>query len=210
MRLLVGELIEARRLAALSQQAMAAELGRSQPEVSRLEQLMRIDDVSFVRVAEVASLLGLELSARLHALGDPIRDKGHQALIDRFRAVLAAAWRVAAEVPFPIPGDARSWDLVLRLHDLIIGVEAETRIRDIQALTRHVHHRERDGGVDEIVLLCPHDLQRHLAAPTPAGARAALFDVAQGDPGRASQRRAAAGLRRDPAVGRPGGLMPGG
>ncbi len=53
----------------------------------------------------------------------------------------------------PTPGDRRSWDLLLRLPAQLIGVEAETRIRDMQQLVRHVHQRERDGGVDAIVLL---------------------------------------------------------
>ena len=50
-------------------------------------------------------------------------------------------------------GDLRSWDLLLRLADQLTGVEAETRIRDIQALGRKVRVRERDGGVDEILII---------------------------------------------------------
>lgn len=97
-------------------------------------------------------MLGLELSAGLHPLGDPIRDRGHQALISRFRSQLSPAWRVAAEVPLPLPGDARSWDLLLKIGAQLIGVEAETRIRDVQLIVRRIRLRERDGGADEIVL----------------------------------------------------------
>ena len=60
---------------------------------------------------------------------------------------------MVAEVPLPVPGDRRSWDLLLRLDDQLIGVEAETRIRDIQANVRRIRGRERDGGVDEIVIV---------------------------------------------------------
>lgn len=42
---------------------------------------------------------------------------------------------------------------MLRLPGQLIGVEAETRIRDMQRLVRQVHQRERDGGVDQIVVL---------------------------------------------------------
>jgi transcriptional regulator with XRE-family HTH domain len=153
VRQLAAELMEARRSAGLSQAALAEELRWSQSDVSRFERLTRVDGVSFVELSEVASLLGLELGAGLHLVGDPIRDKGHQALIARFRALLSAAWRVVQDVPLPIPGDRRAWDLLLRLADQLIGVEAETKVRDVQALTRHVHLRERDGRADEIVVL---------------------------------------------------------
>ena len=132
---------------------LARQLGRSQSVVSRLERLRDIDRVSLVDASEIASLLGLEFSAGLHPAGEPIRDKGHQALIGRFRALLSAVFKVMAEVPLPTPGDRRAWDLLLRLPAQLIGVEAETRIRDMQRLVRHVHKRERDGGVDVIVLL---------------------------------------------------------
>ena len=153
MRRLVAEMIETRRVAGVSQELLARQLGRSQSVVSRLERLRDIDRVSLVDISEIASLLGLEFSAGLHPAGEPIRDKGHQALIGRFTATLSAAFKVMAEVPLPIPGDRRAWDLLLRLPAQLIGVEAETRIRDTQRLVRHVHQRERDGGVDVIVLL---------------------------------------------------------
>ena len=153
VRRLVAELAQARRVAGISQSELASKLGRSQADISRLERLVDIDRVPFVLVAEAASLLGLDLSAGLHMLGDAIRDRGHQALISRFRQVLASAWRVVAEVPLPNPGDPRTWDLVLRIPAQIVGVEAETRIRDVQRLVRHVHQRARDGGADVVLLV---------------------------------------------------------
>jgi transcriptional regulator with XRE-family HTH domain len=152
-RWLVTQLTDGRRTAQLSQQALAAAIGRSQSDVSRLERLVDVDRISFVDVAEVASILGLELSAGLHPVGDPIRDKGHQAVIRRFRALLSSAFRVFAEASLPNAGDRRSWDLLLRLADQVVGVEVETRIRDLQALVRRIHQRERDGGADQIVLV---------------------------------------------------------
>lgn len=153
VRHLINELALARRRAGLGQRELALKLGRSQSEISRLERLVEVDRIPFVLISEIASLLGLELGAGLHLAGDPIADKGHQALIKRFRAVLGEAWRVVAEVPLPNPGDRRTWDLVLRLPAQIVGVEAETRIRDVQRLVRHVHQRQRDGGANVVVLL---------------------------------------------------------
>src|SRR5688500_12132533 len=94
----------------VSQREIAGKLGRPQPDMSRLEQLVDIDRVPVVLISEIASLLGLELSAGLHLIGDGVRDRGHQELIKRFRAVLSDAWRVLAEVPLPNPGDPRTWD----------------------------------------------------------------------------------------------------
>lgn len=152
VRHLVGELRTTRETADVSQRAMAAELDCSQSEVNRLEQY-RFLNVPIPRLAEMAAILGLDLLASLTPMGDPIRDRGHQALIARFAAIVAAAYMVAREVPLPLPGDLRSWDMVLRIKDLVIGVEAETRIRDIQALVRRIRQRERGGGVDEILIV---------------------------------------------------------
>jgi transcriptional regulator with XRE-family HTH domain len=148
---LVTELRNARVAANVSGRAVASKLGWSEARYRRFERGSR--KASVVDVSAVAGVLGLELSASLHPAGDPIRDKGHQALIRRFRALLTDAWQVIAEMPLPIPGERRSWDLGLRLGAQRVGVEAETGIRDVQRLTRRVRERETAGGMDEIVLL---------------------------------------------------------
>jgi hypothetical protein len=132
---------------------MAALIGCSQAELSRFERSETIDRASFVMVGAVAAVLGKQLGANLYPGGEPIRDKGHQALITRFRAVLGVAWRIAAEVPLPTPGDRRAWDLLLRIPSQLVGVEAETRIRDIQAFVRRIREREIEGGANAIVIV---------------------------------------------------------
>ncbi len=133
---------------------MARELGISQAHLWRIESQQV--DISAVRLAEIASVLGMELSVGLHDIGDPIRDKGHQALGKRFDAIPGPLWRNRAEVLLPNLGDRRSWDRVLRLISepgQVVGAELETRIRDVQALVRRTRERERDGGVDEILIV---------------------------------------------------------
>ena len=149
----LASLRDERMALGFSQRSLAGHLGWSQSEYSRFESGAAPYAVRFVRVAEAAALLGLELSVGLHPAGPAIRDKGQQALMGRFRGLLAAAFEVRAEVPFPGPGDPRVWDLVLRLGDVVIGVEAETRVRDVQALVRRMRGRERDGGVDHVILV---------------------------------------------------------
>jgi len=101
----------------------------------------------------VASVLGLEITVGVHPIGDGLRDKGHEALLKRFAAGIHPSFRKTREVPFPNSFDRRSWDMVLKLDRQLVGVEAETRIRDIQQLVRRVRQRERDGGVDEILIV---------------------------------------------------------
>jgi transcriptional regulator with XRE-family HTH domain len=151
-RKLLDELRGDRIGADISQRAMAANLGWSQTRYWRFEN-EGSEGPSIVEISTVASLLGRELSASLFEIGDSVVDRGHQELIARFRTLLSSQVNVVAEVPLPVPGDRRSWDLLLRLHDQLIGVEAETRIRDIQANVRRIRGRERDGGVDESVIV---------------------------------------------------------
>ena len=169
---------------------VADALGRSQPEMSRFESGKDVARISMVEITEVAAVLGLELGVGLHPAGAAIRDKGHQALIGRLRRELAPGVRVAAEVGFPNPGDPRTWDLVLKIRDQRVGVEAETRIRDIQALSRRMHQRERDGGVEAVLLVLSDSLvNRRLVADLrlslgPAfghGPRAILRSLRAGD-----------------------------
>ena len=151
----VGELRDRRLTLGISQRSLADELGCSQPYVWRIEAGRA--EPGIVRLSEMASVLGLELSIGVHDIGDPIRDRGQQALAKRFAAILSPRWRSISEVLLPNPGDLRSWDKLLRLDDPVsrqlVGADLETRIRDIQALVRRTRQRERDGHVDEILLV---------------------------------------------------------
>jgi transcriptional regulator with XRE-family HTH domain len=191
VRKLVNELADARRTLSLSQQAVADAIGCSQSEISRLENLVAIDGASLVELSSIASVLGLELSVGLHPVGEPLRDKGHQALIARLRAILSPAFRVIAEAPLPTLGDRRAWDLLLRLPQQLIGVEAETSIRDMQTLVRHTHQRERDGGADVVLLVLAdsrtnrrleNQLRQALGPSYGAAPRALLKSLRNGQP----------------------------
>jgi transcriptional regulator with XRE-family HTH domain len=151
LRTVVAELRLERQTANVSQRQLARELGWQQSEVNRLE---RFDypNVSLTRLAEIAAVLGLDLSARLHRVGDPVRDAASRALTGRFIRLVGAGYRVMQEALLP-SGGQRSWDVLLRLGPLVVGVEIVTRVRDVQALVRHIRLRERDGGVDHVLLV---------------------------------------------------------
>ena len=50
------------------------------------------------------------------------------------------------------PGDMRAWDLVIDGPGTV-GIDAETRLRDIQATQRRCEMKWRDSGLDRVVLL---------------------------------------------------------
>lgn len=157
---ILRELLDARVLLGISQRTLAQELGCSQANLWRME--ANKSEVTITRLSEMASLLGLELSMGLHELGDPLRDKGQQVVGKRFEGLLSTNWFVTSEALLPMPGDLRSWDKLLRLRPTkdaaaarhLVGVDLESRIRDIQALVRRTRLRERDGGVDRILMVC--------------------------------------------------------
>lgn len=147
------DLRAARRARGLSQAVVAAAAGLTQPQVSLIER-GRYPGVTIDALTRLATVLGLDLSARLFPAGEPIRDAAHAALLERFRKVVGERWRWAAEVPLPIPGDRRAWDRVLQ-GDVGIGVEAETKPTDLQELQRRLALKKRDGGVDRLILILP-------------------------------------------------------
>jgi transcriptional regulator with XRE-family HTH domain len=142
----------------LSQRLVAGAVGISRPQYGRIERGLA-PQVSLERVATIATVLGLEPSLRFFPSGDPIRDAGHAALLQRLHVRCHRSLVWSTEVAFPKPGDRRSWDALIRGVDPVsgdwwrAGVEAETHPNDLQALDRKLALKERDGGADWLVLL---------------------------------------------------------
>ena len=152
----ISELRQSRIGAGLSQAALAHQLGIDASNVWRLEAGL-VSEITVSKLSEMASVLGLELSLQLFPVGDPVRDKGQLAAGKRFQASLSKVWQVTDETPLPGAGEQRAWDKLLRLigssPPYLVGVDIETRIRDIQALVRRTRGRERDGQVDAILIV---------------------------------------------------------
>jgi hypothetical protein len=89
----------------------------------------------------------------VYPAGTTLRDAGQIRLLGRLHDRLHATWRWGTEVPLPRPGDLRAWDGFLWRPGLRIGVEAESRLRDAQATARRLAVKQRDGGVDHVILL---------------------------------------------------------
>jgi hypothetical protein len=131
---------------------VGAAAGVSRTTAWRIEQ-GTATEVSLSSFGRVAAAVGLDASLRLFPAGDPIRDAAHVALLGRLRARINSSLRWRTEVPLPIAGDRRAWDATIAGLGFVIGVEAETRIRDLQAVSRRVNLKQKDGGLDHVILL---------------------------------------------------------
>jgi len=149
---LVTELRTARQDANLSQAALAKRLGWSQTRYSLFER--DLEPITVEDVCLAATVLGLKPRFDLYRVDEGLRDRGSEALIERFCALLSPRWSIKREAPFPELGDLRSWDVLIRLGSLFrAGIEAETRLRELEELVRRVRQRELHGRVDAIVLV---------------------------------------------------------
>ena len=149
----IGDECRAARLAAgLSQVAVGRSFGVSHTHISRIERgLAR--SASLADLSLVAAAVGLDLNVRVYPARQPLRDAAHLHLLDLLRRRVAAPLRWRTEVPIPIRGDPRAWDAAIELGGTMVGVEAETRLTDVQALTRRLALKQRDAGVRVVILI---------------------------------------------------------
>jgi transcriptional regulator with XRE-family HTH domain len=142
----------ARLEAGLGQDVVAGALGISRSQYSRIERGLS-SAISIELAVRWFAILGQELVVRPYPSGDAVRDTAHRALLDRLRVRCHASIRWRTEVPLPIAGDLRAWDATAICPAFRAGVEAETRLRDIQAQERRWSLKQRDGGMDRLILL---------------------------------------------------------
>lgn len=192
-RSVVAELCREIRHARLDRGISQAGLGRavdmSRGWISRIERGLA-PDLTIRQASLLLAAVGLRLSARAYPAGPPIRDAAHVALLDRTRVRLHRSLRWATEVPLPAPGDQRAWDATIRGREWTIGVEAETRPRDVQALKRRLALKQRDGGVDGLLLVLLDSRHNRALLRADASALAEQFPV----PGRRALELLGVGL----------------
>jgi len=151
LRQLGTELRDARLSAGVSQRRIAEVASLSQSTVSRVEQA-RAESLTLHDAVRLASALGLRASLKLYPEGSPVRDASQLRLTARFRPRLHPIWGWTTEMLVGTHGDLRAWDIYLSGPGTV-GVDAETRLYDIQAVQRRCEAKARDSGVDRVVLL---------------------------------------------------------
>jgi len=112
-----------------------------------------LNQLTVDQASRACAAVGLRLVVRAYPDGEPIADRAQLALLARFRARLPEGARWLTEVPIPIPGDRRAWDAVATVGGTRFAVEAETRLRDLQALERRIALKQRDGDIEIVVLV---------------------------------------------------------
>src|SRR4051794_39747901 len=147
----------ARRARGMSQRFVADEARVSKAWMSTFERAA-VANPGLVTVSRVLSVVGLDFVGRAFpSNANAPRDAGHARLLARFARRLhpSLVWRL--EVPLPRPGDKRAWDATVGALDRAwrYGVEAETRPSDGQDLTRRLMLKQRDGGLDGVLLVLP-------------------------------------------------------
>jgi hypothetical protein len=173
----------------LSLSSVGEAVGLSTATVSRI-QARQAPDVGVVRISQMFSVVGLELSARAYPGGSPVRDQGHGRVLTRFRARLHRSLGWSLEVPMPGKGDQRAWDALIRGNGWLYGVEAETHPTDAQALIRRLELKARDSGVTGVILVLSET--RHTRAFVAAAAD--LLQAAFPVPGRRALELLGAGV----------------
>jgi hypothetical protein len=127
-------------------------LGVAHSQVRRFE-IGDTRDPSVEFVAACCAVVGLDLGVRAFPAGDPIRDRGHVALLERLRTRLAPELHWRTEVPLPMPGDLRAWDAEVSTLGWRLLIDAETVVTDGQHLERRVALKARDSGMGHVALL---------------------------------------------------------
>jgi hypothetical protein len=153
----------ARANAGVSQDAAGASVGISGSQFGRIERC-ELRSVSVEQWCRAAAAVGLRLHVRAYPDGDALRDVPQARLLARFRGRLQAGVQLRTEVPLHGRTDLRAWDAVVDVAGERDAVEAETRIRDGQAMWRRVALKRRDDSTISHIFL--------LVADTPANRRA--------------------------------------
>jgi transcriptional regulator with XRE-family HTH domain len=189
-----ADIRHARVGAGLSLRRVGEVAGISGAQISRIERGLS-PSTSVVQLVRLGAVVGLDVRIHAYPGGDPLRDTGHVQVIERFRMRLATTVGVRLEVPLPIQGDRRAWDLFLdRLLDRdgrLIGMpaEVETRISDAQAQIRKIWLKMRDSSMDAVIVVVadtPTNRRAIAAARStvagmfPVTARTALAALAEG------------------------------
>lgn len=149
---MASEIRLARISAGTSQRAAGARVGMSHAQFGRIERA-ELDDVTVGQLCRACAAVGLKPAMRAIPDAGPAFDGGQLAVFSRLRVLLPSTVRVRTEVPLPYRGDPRAWDAVLDLEPSATPVEAESRLRDIQAVDRRCTLKLRDSPFDRLILL---------------------------------------------------------
>ena len=167
------ELRQARLRSGISLEQVAAAVGVGRSTILRNE-LARQPGPRPLLLARHAAAVGMQARIHLYPGGSPIHDAAQLELMRRFRQRMGPVGRWQVEVPIPVAGDQRAFDAVLVFPDCRIGLEFFVRLQDCQAQLRSAHLKQRDAGLNRlvVVLKATHTNRRALREAWPTVAEA--------------------------------------
>jgi len=171
----LGEaLATARRTCGATQSEVAHSLGWSTSKVRRIERGQR-RSVTHLEFAMFAAVVGLRYSGRFFVGAVRLRDASQLEMINGYRSLAAGwGWSCRIEDPLPITGDLRAFDLMLRAAGLRVAHEFISRLHDAQAQVRPILRKQRDSGIESLVLVLKDNAANRRAV---GEAGAALLDL---------------------------------
>ena len=127
------------------------------------------------RLCRAARAVGLAPSLSFYPTGEPIRDAAQLALLSRFEALLGPPLRLRREVPLPIQMDLRAWDGRITDGRRTASIEGESKLHDIQAISRRLALKARDDPGAGVVILVVNQTahNRRIPGGAPGGAAGA-------------------------------------
>lgn len=180
---------QARLARGLSHAQVAAALGCSRQLIGALE-AGHLEDVGVVQLARYCAAVGLDVPIRTYPASSPLRDIGQLRLLARLREAIGDQWSWRTEVPVTAdPRDHRAIDALLANPPHRVGIEAVTRLVDVQAQVRPIILKQQVANLSCFILvLADTRLNRRAiedGLPTlrpafPMGARAALAELRAG------------------------------
>jgi transcriptional regulator with XRE-family HTH domain len=124
----------------------------SASQLVRLER-GRLARPTLEQLCRAARAVGLRPWLKLYPDATPARDAAQLALLARFEALLAPPLRLRREVPMPIASDLRAWDGRVTDGRRTASIEAESRLDDVQAVSRRIELKVRDDPAAGVVIL---------------------------------------------------------
>lgn len=113
-----------------------------------------VADIGAIQLARMGAAVGLDVPARTHPGGSPLRDAAQLRLLARFRATIGDAWTWRSEVPVAAgPDDRRAIDAVLLNGPRRVGIEALTRLTDAQGQVRAILLKQEAAALSCMLLV---------------------------------------------------------
>lgn len=148
----LGDMRAAREGSGLTQASVGRALRVSHQLISMWERGVAMPDP--IQLARHGAAVGLDVSLRAYPGGSPLRDAAQLKLLRLAREAIGSAWRWRTEVPVSSdPLDRRAFDAVIGRGSVRIGLEAISRLTDVQSQVRAITLKQEAAHIGRVVIV---------------------------------------------------------